>query len=170
MTTAALPAFTKAIAEPKSKSQVLRPVVRGLQLDFAVNNTGDGPAVFSRAYISASFMSKAPVKLELENPTQAFVRPGIQPLTLKPVWRRDALDAARLSSEMRKIQANPKSDDVGFVEIEIIETDSSIKQLRFPISAYEIGEIADAKYTACRDIEPSKNRNCSSWQGETGDY
>ncbi|WP_206433080.1 hypothetical protein [Sphingomonas sp. S-NIH.Pt15_0812] len=170
MTTAALPAFTKAIAEPQSKSQVLRPVVRGQQLDFAINNTGDGPAVFSRAYISASFMSKAPVKLELENPMQAFVRPGIQPLTLKPAWRRDAIDAARLANEMRRIQANPKSGDVGFIEIEIIETDSSMRHLRFPISAQEIGEIADAKFAACRDIEPSKNRDCSSSQGYGTDY
>lgn len=170
VTTAALPAFTKALTEPQSESLVSRPVVRGLQVDFAVTNTGDGPAVFSRAYISASTLSQIPVKLELNNPTQAFIRPGSQPLALNIVWKRDAGDAASLSSDMRKVQNKKGSEDVGFFMVEIIETDGLVKHARFPIAAYEIGEIAEAKFAACRDVEPSKNRNCSSSQGYGSDY
>jgi hypothetical protein len=115
-------------------------------------------------------LSRAPVKLELENPAQAFIKPGSQPLTLSVVWKRDAGDAAHLYSEMSKIQANPASSNVGFIEVKTIETDGSIKSVRYPISAYEIGEIADAKFAACRNIDPMTDSNCSSTQGSESDW
>lgn len=170
VTTAALPAFTSALTNPQSKTQVSRPVVRGLRIEFAVSNTGNGPAVFSQGLISASFLSRAPVKLELENATQAFIKPGSQPLVLRPLWRRDAGDAAHLSGEMRKIQAASTSGDVGFIELVFVETNGVTKRVRYPIGASDVGEIADAKFEVCKNVKPSSDPNCSSWQGAGSDY
>lgn len=168
--TAAIPVLSKSLSTPVSKSLVTSPVFQGKKLTMAVTNIGDGPAMFVEAVLSCSFLSRGPVKLALERAGDGFIKVGSQPISLVVKWDRNADDALHLSSEMRKIQGNAGSGEVGFIEVSLVETDGQRRAFKFPISAYDVGNIADAQYEYCKDNGEAKGDRCSSSRGYTGDY
>ena len=170
VTTTALPVVSSALSDPQSQSLVSRPVFQGVKLTVAVSNVGNGPAVFRDGSISSSFLSPGPVALRLQNATDSFIKVGSQPLTLDIDWKRDAVDAASVAVEMQKIQNNPASADAGFSKIVVLETDGREKEFKYPISAYDVRQIAEAKFAICKEVKPSSDPKCSSSFGAGGDY